>query len=259
MLSLWTLFSRGLARGGSPSSLSSLWAIGVLWPKKWPKGPVGLKVAAHPVLLAVVRRDPGGEIVSAGWRMCYGVSMSVLNRDDFALDEYFWTATVSLDPWRGYRSCRGAYGSQDAVAESDGTVTVVFAPEGRDESPLKDGEIELVRWALQHASEMQDSLLAALLKEYPGLREKYAGFVEPKDMPPVGTIREFRTLIGLHGLNVHPLERDGLPYVGFELGCTWDDEHGLGVLMHGTRVVQIGGADTAILLWIAEGDAKAKS
>jgi hypothetical protein len=29
----------------------------------------------------------------------------------------------------------------------------------------------------------------------------------------------------------------------------------LGVLMHGTRVVKIGGADTAFLLWIAEEDA----
>jgi hypothetical protein len=64
-----------------------------------------------------------------------------------------------------------------------------------------------------------------------------------------------RPLIGLHALHVHPVEKDGLPYVGFELGCTWDHEHGLGVLMHGPRVVDIGGADTAFLLWIATRDA----
>jgi hypothetical protein len=46
------------------------------------------------------------------------------------------------------------------------------------------------------------------------------------------------------------------PYVGFEFGCTWDDEHGLGVLMHGERVVDVGGAETAFLLWIAERDAE---
>ena len=55
-------------------------------------------------------------------------------------------------------------------------------------------------------------------------------------------------------VNVHPIQHQGLPYAGFEFGCTWDDEHGLGVLMHGTRVVKIGGADTAILLWLAKQD-----
>ena len=53
----------------------------------------------------------------------------------------------------------------------------------------------------------------------------------------------------------HPLEIDGAPNVDFESGCTWGSEHGLGILMLGTRIVEIGGSDTAILLWIAERDA----
>jgi hypothetical protein len=57
-------------------------------------------------------------------------------------------------------------------------------------------------------------------------------------------------------VNVHQVQKDGIPYVGFEFACTWDEEHGLGVLMHGTRTVEIGGADTAFLLWLAEVDAE---
>ena len=106
---------------------------------------------------------------------------------------------------------------------------------------------------------MQRSLLTGLLEQYPSLRRKYAHFVQPAQMPAVRSTDDFRSLIGLHSLNVHQVEKDGLPYVGFELGCTWDDEHGLGVLMHGTRVVEIGGADTAILLWMAERDARVES
>ena len=49
--------------------------------------------------------------------------------------------------------------------------------------------------------------------------------------------------------------KDGLPCFGYEFGCTWDGEHGLGVLMHGKRVVEVGGADTAFTLWIAKRDA----
>ena len=102
---------------------------------------------------------------------------------------------------------------------------------------------------------MQRALLEGLLDQYPSLREKYGGFVEPENMPPVRDADDFRSLIGLHSMNVHQIEKDGAPSVGFEFGCTWDSEHGLGALMHATRVVEIGGADTAILLWIVERDA----
>lgn len=135
-------------------------------------------------------------------------------------------------------------------------VDIAFAPEGRDDAPLRDTEVALVRWAVDREREMRDALLAGLLAEYPELRKRYAGSLEDESlMPPVGNVDEFRSLIGLHSVNVHQLEFGGVPYVGFELGCSWDDEHGLGVLMHGTRVVEIGEADTAILLWIARRDA----
>ena len=83
-------------------------------------------------------------------------------------------------------------------------------------------------------------------------------------MHPVADAGDFRRLTGLHAVHVHQVAlralndelADGVPYVGFEFGCTWDDEHGLGILMHGQRAVEIGGADTAFLLWIAEQDAE---
>jgi hypothetical protein len=102
---------------------------------------------------------------------------------------------------------------------------------------------------------MRRSLLDALLAEYPAIVEQYSDFVEPDQLPPVNSIEDFRAIIGLTTVHLHAVERLGLPYVGFELGCSWDDEHGLGVLMHGTRVVEIGGADTAFVAWVAEQDA----
>lgn len=74
-------------------------------------------------------------------------------------------------------------------------------------------------------------------------------------MPDVSSGEDFRRLIGLHIVHVHQLLKEGIPYIGFEFGCTWDGEHGLGILMHGTRVVEVGDADTAFTLWIAEEDA----
>jgi hypothetical protein len=60
-------------------------------------------------------------------------------------------------------------------------------------------------------------------------------------------------------LNIHVADGGDLPYIGYELGCTWDEEHGLGVMMHGTRLVAIGQADAALHLWVAQKDVGARA
>jgi uncharacterized protein DUF6985 len=183
--------------------------------------------------------------------------MPNLTAADFRWDGHCWAAMAQLDCWRGFQSRRGSYGACDSLEPSDGTVALVFAPEGRDGAPLGDAEVALARWPLERGGAMQEPLLAGLMVRYASLRPRYARFLGKeyeRSMPPVEDVRGFQTLIGLHTIYVHQVQKSGLPYVGFEFGCTWDTEHGLGVLMHGTRVVEIGGADTAFLLWIAERD-----
>ncbi len=51
---------------------------------------------------------------------------------------------------------------------------------------------------------------------------------------------------------MHQIEQDGKPFIGVELGCDWEAEHGIGILLHGEKPLEIGGADTAILLWFAK-------
>jgi hypothetical protein len=52
------------------------------------------------------------------------------------------------------------------------------------------------------------------------------------------------------------VSKDGFAYVGYEFGCTWDDEHGLGFMTHKDRIIDFGGADTSFLTWVASGDLK---
>jgi hypothetical protein len=115
-----------------------------------------------------------------------------------------------------------------------------------------------VQWWLDHEAEVASAVLEGLLAEYPKLQQLYGyeGAERETYMPDVSRTEEFRPLIGLHNVHFVPLLKEGLPYVGYEFGCTWDGEHGLGVLMHGSRVVEVGGANTAFTLWIAEKDAR---
>lgn len=173
-------------------------------------------------------------------------------------DNLWWTTTALLPSWKGFQSGKGAYGAQDTAVPSDGLVRIVFAPEGRGNEPLTDSEISAINWAIEHESSMSKALISSLLKEYPSLQKQYgySGKEKAELMPDIKSAEDLRALIGLSSVNVHQVQQNGIPYIGFEFGCAWDQEHGLGVLMHGTRTVQIGGADTAILLWIAEQDAR---
>jgi hypothetical protein len=159
---------------------------------------------------------------------------------DFTWEGHWWTTAAVLPSW------------------SDAPIAIVFAPEGRGGEPLDKQEIALVQWAVDHEAPVSEALLSSLLAEYPSLQDSYGYGDEERAyyMPDVATVAELRSLIDLQAVYVHQVSKAGRPYIGFEFACRWDDEHGLGVLMHGDRTVEIGGVDTAILLWIAEGDAQ---
>jgi hypothetical protein len=176
---------------------------------------------------------------------------------DFQLRHSCWTTKAQLPSWIGFQTRNGPYGSISSDSPSDGWVTTAFVREGRDESPLTEQERASVQWLLDHEAEVASAVLEGLLAEYPRLQEVYGyeGAEREEYMPDVSSPEDFRQLIGLHEVHVRQLLKEGLPYIGYEFGCTWDGEHGLGVLMNGSRVVEVGDADTAFTLWIAKGDA----
>ena len=124
--------------------------------------------------------------------------------------------------------------------------------------------------AYQHLLDLQeeirDSVLQAIFDAYPAMRATYpyGQALAAEEMPPLDRPEQLRALIGLSIVHVLNVAKDGAAYVGFEFGCTWEDEHGLGVMTHLGRLVEIpllggekvGHADVSFEEWIAEEDAK---
>lgn len=163
----------------------------------------------------------------------------------FGWNEYFWQTTVDLADRR--------------LAALP--VTLTFAPEGRGEEPLSDGELGLVRAAVADLGQVAATAVSALFSDYSAMQHQY-GYDEAERasfMPDLHSIDDLYELIEIDGVNVHQVGEHTAPYVGIEFRCTWDEEHGAGVLLAGRRVVEVGGADTAILLWIAERDLNANN
>jgi hypothetical protein len=170
-------------------------------------------------------------------------------------DGLFWGADLRLKSWAGYQSRFGPYGSKDKEEPSDGTVRLIFAPEGRDLEPLTDREARLIAWFERNEPDVSNAAKAAIISWCSPHSERKTRFDFDDGFPVIEDEADLRNNIGPFAVYIHQLDVMGIPYVGFEFGCEWD-EHGLGVLMHGTRAVDIGLADTASLLWIAERDAQ---
>lgn len=179
---------------------------------------------------------------------------------EFTWNDYFWISSAILPSWTGFQVRNGPYGAISSNESSDGLVHFVFAPEGRDDSPLTSDEIDSVKWVVNNEKIIHDGLMSMLYEKYPSIKEESSGWYDEEDaaklLPPIKNIDELKKLCGIVSINIHPIVKNGKPFIGVELGCTWDDEHGIGVVLHGNKALECGGADTAMLLWVAEGYAK---
>lgn len=101
------------------------------------------------------------------------------------------------------------------------------------------------RHVLGSSAKTQLAILDAIAMAYPKLTRKASSKTDRKGL---------RGLISLRSVNIHDVARAGVAYVGYVFGCTWEEEHGLGVMTHLDRIVAVGAADTAILTEIAEKD-----
>jgi hypothetical protein len=63
--------------------------------------------------------------------------------------------------------------------------------------------------------------------------------------PDVQTPQELEALLRSPSLYLHP-PRDGVSSLGLSFECTWDVEHGVGVLLREGKVVQAGLAEVAM-------------
>jgi hypothetical protein len=84
-------------------------------------------------------------------------------------------------------------------------------------------------------------MLGRLFEDYAGIRADYGD--DDELLPPIDNPEDLQQAIGFGAIYVLLAHRDDVAYVGFERYCRWDEEHGIGIMMHKDRLVHWGGAD----------------
>jgi hypothetical protein len=170
-------------------------------------------------------------------------------------DGHFWSGEAVLRAWAGFQECLGPYASRSAAGPSDGTVQLsVRSPtdqEGKISPPSKPQESAFC-FVRDHDELLRDKVVKAIFDLYPTMRESFIDFLGEnlnEQMPVLREPSDLKRLIGLSTVHISDVGKDGVAYVGFEFGCTWEEEHGLGVMTHKDRIVDVGDAETAFDAW----------
>jgi hypothetical protein len=172
-------------------------------------------------------------------------------------DGAYFTGSVVLPAWTGYAiGSRRRRNPPRVLIESE-----VPAEElaGEADPALSDEQLNTLAYLVEHDARIRDAAVASIRGIYAKLRRKYLPYLDDPALMPAngrdsGTLR---SLIELRTITLHRVALNGYAYLGLGLGCTWDSEHGVGVMTHRARVVDVGGGDSAILDWIAERDLRA--
>ena len=157
-----------------------------------------------------------------------------------------WITEQYLPSWCGTQSRRGPYGGKDKSESSDGISRLMFCADN-EETPPADYQLSAYNYLIENEKEIYTSIIEALLIKYPSIYEMYNDFVKENGgfIPKTMNATSIKNHIGLSNIYFIEEELDSIGYIGFELGCTWEIEHGLGIMTHKQKILEIDDAETA--------------
>jgi len=146
---------------------------------------------------------------------------------------------IHLPAWKEFENRNGFYGSKNSDKKSDGTIKVHIIGEPVDYVyVLSQSQFNAIKFLKENSEKVRDALLNALLADYPNAKDSYKEL-----MPDIEVTSDYKDNLGVAFIHVMDSDKDHYAYIGFELDCSWDDEHGVGVMMHKDRVINIGLAE----------------
>ncbi len=168
-------------------------------------------------------------------------------------DSFCWVGSVRLRTWAGFQMRQGPYASVSSKEASDGTVRLFVHCPGSDPFPPTDEQVAAFAYLIQDEKSVTDSVLTAIFEGYPQFREETLDAYDFSEasldlLPEITRPEQLRPLVGLSIVHILVDAKDSRSYIGFEFGCVWEGEHGLGVMTHGDRALQIGSAEDSFIL-----------
>lgn len=156
--------------------------------------------------------------------------------------DIFWEGTIQLREWEKY------FGNKLDIKINVGGDSIVDEITAVHENTFN--------YFIEQQSKIIDKAIQEIYLNYTIWQKEYGYDEDEKSslMPDITCKEDLIKLIKPNKIYIMDIEIDNLAYFGIDFKCRWDEEHGLGLMLHKCRVVKIGGSDTAFMTWIAEED-----
>lgn len=168
---------------------------------------------------------------------------------------FAWEAIVHLDSWRGFIPIEELCPWVTRGILPDGDLHLYVSVSSADHgtpTPPSPEQVLSFQHLLDNQASLRDAALQAVFADYPRLRECYGDFVDEQVMPEISEPRGLMRLVRPGGIHVLAHPKEGFTRIGFGFSCSWDEEHGLGVLTHCGRIIATGCADEAFSEYFPE-------
>jgi hypothetical protein len=153
---------------------------------------------------------------------------------------------VTLPCWDGYFLYSEAYRQKKEKIVTGGRIELWVDGEiTPDKNMLFDEEqVNAYNFLVNNQEHVQHSILHNLRQDYPRLlAEEYMHWdPEDPDLPKTAEVMgefDFKNYIGPKSIHIGELVKDGTAYVTWRFRCRWDEEHGLDIVTHNERVIDI--------------------
>jgi len=161
-----------------------------------------------------------------------------------------WEFEYQFDAFKGLQSRRGAYGGLDSNEKSTGVIQVTIKDLLNEDFNPTEEQINALNYLLQNGGKVKAALLNKLFDEYPSIEEDILAAVGEEELrdlvPEISTVEDCADIFGVGYIFIYPINKEGISYIGIEGGCGWEEEHGIGFMLHKDRVVAMGYADIAL-------------
>jgi hypothetical protein len=163
-------------------------------------------------------------------------------------EHYVWVAELTLPSWAGFQVRHGVSRPARDAPLADGAARLSISPADSDaRTPPAAEQVTAYRHLLDNEATVAAAVARALVAYCPG--HAYDG--DDEALWEASEVDDLRPLVGLLGVHVLKLARDGIACIGFEFDCAWDGEHGAGVMTHRGQAIATGQADCSFTEWIA--------
>jgi hypothetical protein len=149
-------------------------------------------------------------------------------------------ARIVLEAWDGYLYKHRENGKEI----SDKKVTLIFECYRGNNPEDCPEEINAYNHLLKNQHEIRDSIIRALIEKFDWLKETYQWDQDDDITPETIANFDFKQFIGPLGISFYEESKNDIAYLEWHFQCEWDPVHGLSVITHQDRVIDLDRGDT---------------